>query len=431
MKAPDLLPLLKQIIFGLLDAGVQVVSYSCDGTETERVIQRSLSADADSHIEFDIASGRDGIPPHQISIPVFRDQPIVMLQDSKHALKTFRNNLFSGARLLHFGNYAAFYQQVRDMAFEEGTPLYHRDVEKLDRQDDNAASRLFSAPTLHFLADRHPEEVGLIVYLFIFGELCDAYQNRSIGHDERILLALRARIYLCLWERYLDNISDSPKRLYFLSREATDITNFLVDGLISLIVVHRDYIEGSYPLLPWLHSTEACEHVFGLARQVVKDFTMLDFFFMLRKLEVKLREAVFNADHRHQSEFKARAAGYNHTYLDTHDIDLLSLARFPPQNCIISTASKAADEVDSLIALLGIIPSSLHELTPSIPLPAITTWFADEDSDSAETESDCENDAGRLQTTIRDTEGPEVSSDRSDALTSAAIAIAVDEQIRM
>ena len=127
-----------------------MVSYSCDGTETERVIQQSLSADIDSHIEFDIASGHDGIPPHQISIPVFCDQLIVMLQDSKHVLKTFCNNLFSGAHLLHFGNYAAFYQQVQDMAFEEGTPLYHRDVKKLDQQDDNAASHPFSAPTLHF-----------------------------------------------------------------------------------------------------------------------------------------------------------------------------------------------------------------------------------------------------------------------------------------
>ena len=134
-----------------------------------------------------------------------------MLQDSKHVLKTFCNNLFSGAHLLHFRNYAAFYQQVCDMAFEEGTPLYHRDVKKLDWQDDNAASHPFSAPTLHFLADCHPEEVGLIVYLFIFGELCDAYQNHSIGHDKHILLALRAPMYLCLWEQYLNNISDSPK----------------------------------------------------------------------------------------------------------------------------------------------------------------------------------------------------------------------------
>lgn len=123
-----------------------------------------------------------------------------MIQDSKHALKTFRNNLFSGARLLHFGNYAAFFQQVYNIAFEEGSPLYHRDVQKLDRQDDNAASRLFSAATLQFISDRHPQQLGLVVYLFIFSELCDAYQNRRITHDERIKMVLRAQYYLQLWE---------------------------------------------------------------------------------------------------------------------------------------------------------------------------------------------------------------------------------------
>ncbi|KAF8220907.1 hypothetical protein L208DRAFT_1331127 [Tricholoma matsutake] len=79
-----------------------------------------------------------------------------MIQDSKHTLKTFRNNLFSSAWLLHFSNYAAFFQQVYNIAFEEGSPLYHCDVQKLDQQDDNAASQLFSATTLQFISDRHP-----------------------------------------------------------------------------------------------------------------------------------------------------------------------------------------------------------------------------------------------------------------------------------
>lgn len=60
---------------------------------------------------------------------------------------------------------------------EDSTPLFKRDVEKLDRQDDNAAARLFSANVLKFLANKHPDHAGKIVYLFIFGELVDAYQN--------------------------------------------------------------------------------------------------------------------------------------------------------------------------------------------------------------------------------------------------------------
>ena len=67
-----------------------------------------------------------------------------MIQDSNHGLKTSRNNLFTGAKLLTLGSHIAMYQYVRQAAFEAGRPLYHRDVKKTDRQDDNAAIRIHS-----------------------------------------------------------------------------------------------------------------------------------------------------------------------------------------------------------------------------------------------------------------------------------------------
>ncbi|KAF8227800.1 hypothetical protein L208DRAFT_1134702, partial [Tricholoma matsutake] len=66
-----------------------------------------------------------------------------MIQDSKHALKTFQNNLFSAAQLLTLGSYTAMYCHIAEMAWEDGSPLYHCDVKNLDRQDDNAAAQLF------------------------------------------------------------------------------------------------------------------------------------------------------------------------------------------------------------------------------------------------------------------------------------------------
>lgn len=105
---------------------------------------------------------------------VYRGQTLCMVQDSKHALKTVRNNLFSGARLLVLGNFTATYLNILYLVQGDSTPLYLRDVVKLDRQDDNAAIRLFSADTLKYLADNHPDYVGEIVSLFVFGELIDA-----------------------------------------------------------------------------------------------------------------------------------------------------------------------------------------------------------------------------------------------------------------
>jgi hypothetical protein len=165
-----------------------------------------------------------------------------------------RNNLFSGARLLVFGNFVSLYRHILQIALGGGSPLYSRDVVKIDRQDDNAAVRLFSAATLQYLADQHPDCVGEIVYLFVFGELIDAFQNRRLQHRERIRMVLRARFFLKAWETYL-SICGYPKSRYFISREANDILHILIDGFIALIVIHRDHLPPgmSAPLLPWLH----------------------------------------------------------------------------------------------------------------------------------------------------------------------------------
>jgi hypothetical protein len=76
----------------------------------------------------------------KITSAVFHGQPITFVQDSLHGLKTDHNNLFSGACLLTFGNHVVLYHRISQGAFKEGSPLYHHDIEKLDRQDDNAAT---------------------------------------------------------------------------------------------------------------------------------------------------------------------------------------------------------------------------------------------------------------------------------------------------
>ncbi|KAJ4488981.1 hypothetical protein C8J55DRAFT_487166 [Lentinula edodes] len=54
LAVDELLELHKTIVFGLLDNGINLVSYSCDGTETERSVQKRFSEVADSFISVDI-----------------------------------------------------------------------------------------------------------------------------------------------------------------------------------------------------------------------------------------------------------------------------------------------------------------------------------------------------------------------------------------
>ena len=69
----------------------------------------------------------------------------------------------------------------------------------------------------------------------------------------------------------------------FLATQTFNIMISLVESLVLLIKIHRDYYE-NIPLLPWKHGTESCEHIFGIARQFRPDFTYLEILQMVPKI---------------------------------------------------------------------------------------------------------------------------------------------------
>ncbi|KAJ7202517.1 hypothetical protein GGX14DRAFT_570624 [Mycena pura] len=164
-----------------------------------------------------------------------------------------------------------------------------------------------------------------------------------------------------------------------MSRESWDIIGFLINGLLALIYIHRDY-HPQMPLLPWLHSSEACEHTFGLARQIVKDFTALDFYRMLPKLKIKIREAIFSSRGATKAEVKATAAGYHHSYFNMQKLNLPELVVFPADVQIAEAAVQASAEADSLVELLGMSPELLRGQMPRHDgLPSLNEWYTDAD----------------------------------------------------
>ncbi|KXN82809.1 hypothetical protein AN958_02141 [Leucoagaricus sp. SymC.cos] len=126
------------VIRGLIRHKVKIVSYACDGAKVERNVQQIIVETATSHLPCTVIKnpidGRDGLGDIAVQIPIIEGQPVVMVQDSKHALKTFRNNLFSGARLLTIGDSVAGYCHILDLSRERNSPLYKRDVERLDQK---------------------------------------------------------------------------------------------------------------------------------------------------------------------------------------------------------------------------------------------------------------------------------------------------------
>ena len=384
------------VLEGLIKRKIKVISCSHDRTSVERRTQALINERfMHSRLKYTISdpSGGDN-PAVSLDITVIHGQPLVMVQDSKHALKTYRNNLSSGARALVAGNQLMLFRHIADMV-NQGGPVYPRDVFNSDRQDDNAATRFFSSDSVEWYVDKaetQQELRGMVVYLFVFGDLVNAFQNREIPHIERAQMALRAKFFMQYWLQFLDTMS-YPRHKYCISKDAIDITRMLVEGLIGLIVIHRDYCEKKSPLLPWLHSSETCKHFFGEARKLVSDFTYGDLFNMLPKLRLKLRLA---ATRGRITDGKERANGYNHTYFNAGNAKFSVLCSYPTDKELEMAAMRARSEAQEMFFLLGVAPAQLSN--PIVSLPGIESFITSTDHrapseyDSDEEENDSQYD---------------------------------------
>jgi hypothetical protein len=144
---------------------------------------------------------------------------------------------------------------------------------------------------LEWLQENEPEHLALIVYLFVIGELVDAYQNWFVTVVERVQMVLQAYFFLELWQIFIETAGYSMAK-HFISPQCMAIMKRIIFGFLCLVIIYRDYGKtkggDALPFLPWLYSTEVAEHVFGICRQLIKDFTMLDFYFMVPKIFVML-----------------------------------------------------------------------------------------------------------------------------------------------
>lgn len=377
------------------DKPLCIVSLGSDGSSLERDARRALvRCGFAMSISYTIPHP-DTAQPEGIKIPLMRiyGRYIATIQDPKHGRKTARNNLFSGSRLLALGNHTAHYGQVRYLANKKDTPLFWRDVDRLDRQDDRAAARLFSASFLEYCISygksSDASDVALSVYLFILGELIDAYENRHIAHIDRVKMVLRMRFFKAIWKSFLQSAGYS-KTHYFISAAADDIIDILVDGLLGLVYIYRDHIDKPYPLLPWMHGSEANEHVFGLLRSLIADFTMMDVLRLIPKLNVRLMAACRSKNVN--VDFRRTAAGYSHTYFDADDIPMGILSEYPSDNEIASAAGAAFDEANTLWELLGYYDNSNPVNVTCVPQPSQSTQEYDETNNY-----DCDADDSTFQ----------------------------------
>lgn len=299
------------------DSGLNVLSIGSDGAANKLSAQATFLKLAKEFIVFDY----DPANLH-IKIPLigFEKHPVVSIQDPKHARKTCANQILSGARLLSFGRFYVTLSQLAVVLQHQPASLYHKDVFNCDKQDDGQAYRTFNDDTLAISLGK-PECTGLSIYLFVMGELCDAWLNRSMNHSVRILSAFTAYFFLCRWHEYLleqqvDSAGLMSTERNGISHQSHKILMQLAETLLALIIAHREKYS-SFTLLPWKHGTEACEHVFGWMRVILPNFTLLDAREMMPKIFLIVQNIAMgkvkipNSEHTHSGLYSGGAQTFH------------------------------------------------------------------------------------------------------------------------
>ncbi|SGY34662.1 BQ5605_C002g01664 [Microbotryum silenes-dioicae] len=237
-----------------------LASISADGAATEGVIQREVAAIFERKLSNQQAAWK--IPPPSLSSSVFSPveissvwigtTPTAMSRDPKHVGKNLLNSSNSGGRAIIGGTGCVGHQDFLTLIRVEDSSrktLYNRDVEKRDRQDDNAAHRAFSAATLELAADECNAgnlDQEAVVFLFLCGELHDAIQNRSLQPLERVKMLLTVCYAFEGWSKFV-RVFPEYSGDHFLSAAT-------LDGVYKMV-----------------------EHFFGSLRKIVPEFDALDF----------------------------------------------------------------------------------------------------------------------------------------------------------
>ncbi|RIA99983.1 hypothetical protein C2G38_2236202 [Gigaspora rosea] len=148
-------------------------------------------------------------------------------------------------------------------------------------------------------------------------------------------MAMMAYFFLKIWKSYIASVGlANPNYISleknFLATQTFNILTSLAESLILLIISYRDFYN-SYPLLPWLHGSEGCEHFFGLCRQINNEFTFSDLLYMVPKVSY-MYKAYMNGTLNEVIKDKTSGVGYI-TYYNTGTLaEMINILRQWPSN---------------------------------------------------------------------------------------------------
>ncbi|KAF9526823.1 hypothetical protein CPB83DRAFT_837122 [Crepidotus variabilis] len=206
--------------------------------------------------------------------PVFADTgPLISVTDAPHARKTARNQPQYGTHTASLGVGHLVNQSLVGLYETGAAGLVVRDVANVDKQDDGAARRVFHHQALEAYTTKdnpnmetvsiRPGFEGVFTYLFVLGQLFEAWMSPSMTTHERVLAALRARFWLHYWRQHVLGLSLAFAKFY-----------------------------PDQPFCIWLIATDFVEHFFGISRKLLPNFSYVEFIKIAQHVMIAHDEAV-------------------------------------------------------------------------------------------------------------------------------------------
>ncbi|KAJ4480786.1 hypothetical protein C8R41DRAFT_771229 [Lentinula lateritia] len=312
----------------------------------------------------------------RLSAPVLKTGPLISVTDAPHARKTARNQPQHGTHTASLGVGYLVNRSLIDVYSLPGSGLQFRDVDNVDKQDDGAARRIFHTNVLDSLVEKKQSHEpsseptiqagfeGTFAYLFVLGSLFEAWMNPTMSIEDRVLAAFRARFWLNFVYHHILGLTKKFPDLYstkrsFISPPSLRIFNRLCDSLVLLVLAYSEY----YPGIPFsIHniSTEFIEHFFGVARQLLPNFSYAELLKIIQ--HVMVRQRILESGLVNSKQSKDSASGY--LFNEISDLRVPSSKPIPP-------VSITREQIDDLVRVA--YNEAVHICRDILSIPAPKT----------------------------------------------------------
>ncbi|KAJ7430573.1 hypothetical protein B0H11DRAFT_1942811 [Mycena galericulata] len=382
-----------------------VISFAADGAASELATQNFMDRHTTPFPPVTYDYPLYGVHLHA---PVMETGPVVSNTDGPHARKNGRNQPQHGTKTASMGKEVLVNDNLVQLYETGESGMLHRDVNNTDKQDDGPACRIFHHQALLActVGDGDQTKIrdgfgGVFVYLFVLGTLFDAWLNRTMSVENRVLTVLRARFFLHFWRAHIVYMSTKYPDLYsttrsFISPASFHIFNRLCDTLLLLVIIYTRYYPDQ-PFCPWLLGTEFVEHFFGLARMMLPDFTYAEFLKIVQHVMVRQR-ILLSGSFREKRERKA-GLGYvldfDASPLTAEDLKLAKIrVTDADMNSLVELAFKEAKLICTQLLHIPAPTLTLQKplsLTP-LGVPPAKTKFPQDDEISEDSDLDSDPD---------------------------------------